>query len=560
MTEQAGDRAAADNARVEEAIAESFPASDAPSWTTGIERHGMLTNPGMKQHLLLPDVPVKTYVQYLRWVGASALRLAREMGPDAVLDELSRSGLRGRGGAGFPTAVKWRSVKNHECRTRYVVCNAAEGEPGTFKDRFLIRRNPYAMLEGILIAAELVDAQAVYIVTKASFVAEIARLRAAINELAAAGELGTRPVHVVAGPEEYLLGEEKALLEVVEGNDPLPREAHYPPYEKGLFATATSPNPALVNNVETFAHVPGIVRAGGDSFRQIGTSDTPGTLLVTVSGDVASPGVYELPAGLTLRRIFEQIAGGPRPGRKFKAAVSGVSSAVLTADRFDTLADFASLRLVGSGLGSAGFVVFDDSANMPRVAQALARFLYVESCNQCSACKHGLRGASHALDELFEPARATQYHLEEALYEARSAPQGNRCYLPVEGAELIPSLLARFSDEFAAQIASPASPSQPYLVPKIVDFDEATRVFTYDTAQARKLPDWSYADSAAERSPTRRAASPGRPHLAPHSVRLARDLREALGQEAARSGRKVETMVTEAIRAWLDEHGGRPAG
>ena len=237
--------------------------------------------------------------------------------------------------------------------------------------------------------------------------------------------------------------------------------------------------------------------------------------------------------------------------------MSGVSSAVLTADRFDTPADFASLQLVGSGLGSAGFVVFDDSASMPRVAQALARFRYVESCNQCSACKHGLRGASDALDELFDPARATKNLLEEAFYEARSAPQANRCYLPVEAAELIPSLLARFSDEFSAQVASPATPSQPYLVPKIVDFDEATRVFTYDAAQARKLPDWGYADSIAEPSPKRKPASPGRPHLAPHSVRLARDVREALGEEAARSGRKVETIVSEAIRAWLDEHGGR---
>ena len=130
-------RSSSDDARVEQAIEESFPASDAPSWTTGIERRGVAVDPAIKQHLLLPDRPVASYAQYLRWVGGSALRRARELGPDAVLDELARSGLRGRGGAGFPTAVKWRSVRNHECPTRYVVCNAAEGEPGTFKDRFL---------------------------------------------------------------------------------------------------------------------------------------------------------------------------------------------------------------------------------------------------------------------------------------------------------------------------------------------------------------------------------------------------------------------------------------
>src|SRR6185503_8865176 len=207
--------------------------------------------------------------------------------------------------------------RKHRCTKRSVICNAAEGEPGTFKDRWLIRKNPYAVLEGMLIAAHVVGTHELYIAIKESFRKEIDRLQQAIEELTSAGLLDGYTLKIVAGPEEYLFGEEKALLNVLEGQGPLPREPQYPPYERGLRATPDSPNPALVNNVETFAHVPSIVRHGADSFRQIGTSDTPGTLLFTVSGDVVSPGVYELPAGLTLRRIFEQIAGGPRPGRKF---------------------------------------------------------------------------------------------------------------------------------------------------------------------------------------------------------------------------------------------------
>ena len=199
-------------------------------------------------------------------------------------------------------------MKNHACPTRYVVCNAAEGEPGTFKDRFLIR-NPYAVLEGILIAAELVDAKAIYIVTKASFVAEIERLRAAIDELAAAGELGARPVLVVPGPEEYLLGEEKALLEVVEGNDRLARGALPAVRERALRDVDIAESGARQQRRDIRARAKHRSR-GRRSFRQIGTSDTPGTLLLTVSGDVVSPGVYELPAGLTLRRISSRSQAG----------------------------------------------------------------------------------------------------------------------------------------------------------------------------------------------------------------------------------------------------------
>ena len=362
----------------------------------------MLSIAMLKEHWLLPDEPLESYADYCALYEEQAIDVARSRAPEDVLRSIQRSGLRGRGGAGFPTGTKWASVAHHECPTRQIVCNAAEGEPGTFKDRWLLRHNPYAAIEGMLVAAHAVEAQHLYIGIKASYKPEIERLTAAIEEMRYA--IGRLTVELHEGPEEYLFGEERALLEVIEGNEPLPREQHYPPYEKGLFATPGSPNPAVVNNAETFAHVPSIVRAGHASFREIGTADTPGTLLFTVSGDVKRPGVYERPAGIMLHDLFYEVAGGPRDGRRFKAALSGVASPIITPARFATRADFGSMQLMGSGLGSAGFILIDDATTMPRVAQAVARFLFVESCNQCSACKHGLRTASEALDELFNIA------------------------------------------------------------------------------------------------------------------------------------------------------------
>lgn len=517
--------------------------------------------PKLIPHHLLPDEPFANYDEYAAATGENAVLMARTMGVDAVLREIQKSKLRGRGGAGFPTGVKWSSIRAHPCPTRDVVCNAGEGEPGTFKDRFLLRKNPYATLEGMIIAAAVVDARKLFVVLKASFEQELERLRSAADEMDRLDLFGALQIEFVEGPEEYLLGEEKALLEVIEGNDPLPREAHYPPYERGLFATPTSSNPALVNNAQTFAHVPGIVRWGFSSFAEIGTEDTPGTILFTVSGDVKRPGVYELPAGITLRFLFEEIAGGPREGRQLKAAIVGASSAVIEESRFDTPADFASLHIIGASLGSAGFVVFDDRQSMPRVAQTLARFLYVESCNQCPACKHGLRTSSNALDELFDPALATNDDLESALYGARSAPQGNRCYLPVQGSIVIPSLLSKFRPEFEAQLANPTESSPAFLVPKMIDFDEETRTFLYDLVQPRKRPDWTYEEPEPTPLGSRsKASSPGTPAPEPVHVRLSQDVRERIAAWAEHLGEDAHRMANRMLRAWSSPRGVATAG
>jgi NADH-quinone oxidoreductase subunit F len=250
--------------------------------------------------VLLDGDPVVSLRQFTARGGGQAFAAAAQVPPAALVEELTASGLRGRGGSGFPTGRKWAGIRAAGPGRRFAVCNAAEGEPGTFKDRALIRHNPYRVLEGLAIAALAVEADAAYIATKASYGREADHLARAIEELAANGCLGELPITLVLGPDEYLFGEEKALLEVIEGNDPLPRLL--PPYEHGLFATdiqtgwqavdapsgggGGQPNPTLVNNVETLAHVPRIILEGADWFRSMGTSSSPGTTIATIVGDV----------------------------------------------------------------------------------------------------------------------------------------------------------------------------------------------------------------------------------------------------------------------------------
>ncbi|MHB2025663.1 MAG: NADH-ubiquinone oxidoreductase-F iron-sulfur binding region domain-containing protein [Elusimicrobiota bacterium] len=443
-------------------------------------------------HRLIAEKPFSSYSEYLQqYANQSPVLKARRSDPDGIIREIKDSGLRGRGGAGFPTGIKWASLKNHPCKKRYVVCNASEGEPGTFKDRYLFRKNPYATIEGMIIAAHVLGTSDLYLAIKGGYAREIARLENALVEIGAAGLLKGINLKIVHGPDSYLYGEEKALLEVVEGNEPMPRETHYPPFEKGLFASIESPNPALVSNAESFARVPGIIFHGATSFRALGTKDTPGRLIFTVCGDVAKQGLFELEAGITLRELFNKYAGGPKPGRRFKAMISGVASGVVPESKFDTPADFGSLAKAGGGLGSAGFIVMDDSVSIPRAAQALTRFLYVESCHQCASCKSGLREASMALDDFCANRPGKADPVERALSAVIGGSQTTRCFLPVEGGLMLPSFIREFRDEFLDP--AKAAAAQPYPTPKIKDYDEERNVIAYDSHYDQKRPDWTYA-------------------------------------------------------------------
>ncbi|MGB7665830.1 MAG: SLBB domain-containing protein, partial [Candidatus Acidiferrales bacterium] len=343
---------------------------------------------------LLPDKPLQSLDEYVAIGGLEGLKKAYSMPREAIIAEVKKSGLRGRGGAGFPVGIKWTSIASDPCPTKYVACNANEGEPGTFKDRMLMRRNPYQVLEGVAIAAYTMRAQKAFIAMKHTFDEAIERTAKAHKEMTARNALGDIPIEFVYGPEDYLLGEEKAMLEVIEGREAMPREMDFPPYVLGLFAGYPGcipgrTNPTLVNNCESMSSVTHIIRNGADWFRSMGTADTPGHTIFTLSGDVQREGLYELPMGTTMRELIEKSGGGLKPGRKLKAIFSGVASAGLYPNAIDTPLDFGSMRNAGSGLGSAGFMVYDDSNCMVQIAYVFSKFLWMESCGQCRSCKDG---------------------------------------------------------------------------------------------------------------------------------------------------------------------------
>jgi NADH-quinone oxidoreductase subunit F len=437
--------------------------------------------------------PVPSLDAYLESGGGQGLAAALARTPEEVIEEVRRSGLRGRGGAGFPTGMKWRTVREDPCPTKYVVCNAAEGEPGTFKDRWLLRMNPYQVVEGLAIAAHAVGAERAFIGIKAGFGREIESLRGAMEEMSAREFTGPVSIELVGGPDEYLFGEEKALLEVIEGNDPLPRIV--PPWMEGLFRQPGSPNPTAVNNVETLANVPHILREGAEWLRAFGTEDSPGTMLFTVCGDIRHPGVYELPLGLSLRDLVFGVGGGPPEGRDLKAVFPGASNTVISAEQLDTPLGFESMRAVGSALGSGGFVVYDDSACIVRATLAFSRFLYVESCAQCPACKHGT-GAITELLERIEGGEGSDADIETILARALTVTDAQRCALPTGESLIAQSAIQVFGPEFAEHFGRGCPRPRDLPLPKILDFDEEAGDFLYDERYRLKRPDWTYADEA----------------------------------------------------------------
>ena len=448
----------------------------------------MTRPPGM---ILLTDGPVASLDAYLEGGGGRGLAAARDRAPEEVIEEVRWSGLRGRGGAGFPTGIKWRTVREDPSSTKYVVCNAAEGEPGTFKDRWLLRMNPYQVVEGLGIAAWAVGAERAFIGIKAGFEPEIERLRVAMEEMAARDLVGPVPVELVQGPDEYLFGEEKALLEVIEGNDPMPRVV--PPWMEGLFRKPGSPNPTVVNNVETLANVPHILVEGADRFRSFGTKDSPGTMVFTLCGDVRSPGVYELPMGFSLRELVYGVGGGPPQGRELKAVYPGASGTVISPEQLDTPLTFDAMAAVGTGLGAGGFVVYDDSACIVRATLAFSRFLYVESCAQCPACKHGT-GAITELLERIDSGGGSESDVETILARALTVTDAQRCALPTGESLIAQSAIQVFGPEFLQHLGTGCPRARELPLPKIVDFDEMAGDFVFDERYRYKRPDWTYGD------------------------------------------------------------------
>jgi len=406
-----------------------------------------------------------------------------------VIQEVAKSGLRGRGGAGFPTGEKWRAVRAVGAGPRFALCNAAEGEPATFKDRLLLRTNPYQVLEGLAIAAYAVGAERAYVGLKEAFRPEIEPLRRALGEMQDADALGGVPVEIVLGPDLYLFGEETGLEEVIEGRLPLPRVAR--PFMQGLFAKPPQDNPTLVNNVETLANVPHILADGSDWLRATGTDRAPGTMLFTICGDVRREGVFELPLGTPLRSLVEELAGGTPENRVVKAVFPGASNTVVLPEQLDASMDFDSMRQVGSGLGAGGFAVFDDSACIVQAAYRYSRFLYVESCGQCPACKFGTGEVTQALQRI-EAGGGSDRDLELILVQARGSTGGQKCALPTGESLLMQSLVQAFGDEFRSHIGRSCPLPRELPFHKIVDWDATAGRFAYDLAYTQRQPDWTY--------------------------------------------------------------------
>jgi NADH-quinone oxidoreductase subunit F len=332
---------------------------------------------------------------YLDHGGYQALRKAlKEMTPGRVIEEVKKSGLRGRGGAGFPTGRKWDRVAGHRVPERYLVCNAGEHEPGTFKDRQLLKNHPHQLFEGILIASYAVGAKETYLFMNEAFGETVDKVKAAIEEARKSGYGGDRilgsdfscDIRVFVGPDQYVAGEETAMLEVMQGRKATPQ--HKPPFyptEYGLYG-----KPTVVNNVETLSTIPHIIANGGEWFSKIGAPNCPGTMFFSLSGDVKRPGLYELPLGTSLRTLIEKHGGGLKPGRKLKAVFpGGPSFSLLTEKEIDVPMDFDSLKKAGTGLGSAGVIVVDDAACMVRKVLEFAHFFEESSCGKCPPCKMG---------------------------------------------------------------------------------------------------------------------------------------------------------------------------
>ena len=413
---------------------------------------------------------------YLAAGGGAGLSRARGLGPAAVVAEIRNSGLRGRGGAGFPTGIKWAGAASAD-GPAYVVCNAAEGEPGTFKDRWLIRTNPYQLIEGMAVAALAIGAAEAFIGIKARFEPETAALHRAVAEMAVGGMLDGLEVTIVPGPDDYLFGVETALLEVIEGRDPLPRI--HPPYVQGLFEeTIDDPVAVVVNNVETLSNVPHIVARGAGWFRSFGTEDSPGTMVFTIGGDVEQEVVAELPLGTPFSRLLS-LAGGVTEGRSVTMVANGVSNRPLRGDELETRLDYASMQDIGSGLGSGGFTVYDETACVAGVTRALSAFLANGSCGQCPPCKRGTTEITRRLGQLAGGVDGVSELEDIAAWTVR-VTDSNRCGLGAGEAALIQGVLAHFGEHLARHVAGVECPGErTYTAPVIYDWDSEAGRFTY---------------------------------------------------------------------------------
>ncbi len=388
--------------------------------------------------------------------GYKSLEKLFKMKPDEVIEEVKKSGLRGRGGAGFPAGMKWSFIPKDNSKPHYLCINADESEPGTFKDRYIIELNPHQLIEGALACAYAIGAKTIYCYIRGEFVFPYERLLAAVKEAYAAGYLGKNvkgsgqdfDFFVHRGAGAYICGEETALLESLEGKRGYPRIKPPFPAIVGLFAC-----PTVINNVETLAAVPYIINKGADAYRKYGTEKSPGTKLFCVSGHVKKPGNYEIPLGYPLKKLIEEDCGGMRNGKALKAVIPGGSSVpVLTAkEAMEVNLDYESLASKGSMLGSGGVIVMDESVCMVKSLLNLAHFYSHESCGQCSPCREGT-GWSHKILKRFHAGEGTLKDIDKLLEIADNMMGKTVCVLSDALAMPIQSHIGKFRHEFEEHV------------------------------------------------------------------------------------------------------------
>ena len=400
---------------------------------------------------------------------AASRKALAEFQPEGLIELVKASSLRGRGGAGFPTGMKWGFLPKQTEKPVYLCVNADESEPGTFKDREIIEFDPHQLLEGILITSFAIRAHLAFIYIRGEFVHGARVLDRAVEEAYAKGYLGKNvlgsgfdlDVVVHRGAGAYICGEETGLIESLEGKRAYPRVKPPFPATYGLFGC-----PTIVNNVETLACVPHIVLRGAEWFRSIGPEKSPGPKLYCVSGHVKRPGVYELPMGTPLRELIYDHCGGILGDRALKAVIPGGSSVpIFTADEIDVAMDFDSVAKAGSLLGSAGIIVMDDTTCMVRTLEAIARFYHHESCGQCTPCREGTGWLHKLLGHLEEgTGRAQDLDL---LLDVSDNMMGNTvCVLADAAAMPTKSFVTKFRGEFIAHVESGGCPFRATPAPK----------------------------------------------------------------------------------------------
>jgi NADH-quinone oxidoreductase subunit F len=383
--------------------------------------------------------------------GYTAVQKAFKMTQQQIIDEVTKSNLRGRGGAGFPTGMKWTFVSKEKATPKYLVINGDEGEPGTFKDRYIFSEDPHMFIEGCIIGAYTLGCPIVYVYIRGEFKFQMARLQAAIDEAYANGILGKNifgtgmdldmVIHPGAGA--YICGEETALLESLEGKKGWPRLKPPFPANSGLFG-----KPTAVNNVETLAAIPGIIEMGGEAYAQLGPAKNGGTRLVAVSGHVNKPGTYEVPMNITLKTIIYDICGGIPNGHKLKAVVPGGSSAaILTAAEIDNMIDFDTMRNLKTMAGSGGVIVMDETVNMALALHNVMRFYSHESCGQCTPCREGTGWMYRLLTKIVS-GQGEERDVDLVYNIAKQGEMRTICALFDGSAMPVRSYIDKFRDDF----------------------------------------------------------------------------------------------------------------